>query len=204
MKTKRPDTLDLPITDTDMTDSNKVMVPLLVKVCNRFGLICQFCKWSMQHPSTQESDWMDRDWNVEKTKAKKLVGETSHMSDWDLPSPQYNPDSKPEEIDEINIDRFNLYPDYPWEELLQIVNSLIPPSTTEEMEKMIGQKKTDIGTDNNQQEGEGYEEWQRIYTGQLIDKKVTQVQTSHGSVIKPNKEILRVNLINLSVENCWL
>ena len=76
-------------------------------------MMCQFCKQSTQHPSPQESDWMDRDWNGEKTKAKKLEGETSHMLDWALPSPQYNPNSKPEEIDKIHIDRLNLDPDCP-------------------------------------------------------------------------------------------
>ena len=114
---------------------------------------------------------MDGDWNGEKTKAKKLVGRTNHMSDWDLPSPQYNSDSKPEEKDKINIDSLNLAPDYPWEEVLQINNSLIPPPTTEEVEKTMAQKKTDIGTDKNQQEGEDYGEWQRTYMEQLINEE---------------------------------
>ena len=61
--TKRPNTLDLPITNMDMTDSDKVKVPLSVKVCNRFRPMCPFCKQSTQHPSPKESDWMDRDWN---------------------------------------------------------------------------------------------------------------------------------------------
>ena len=43
-KAKRPNTLDLPMTNTDTTDSNKAMVPLSVKVCDRFGPMCQFCK----------------------------------------------------------------------------------------------------------------------------------------------------------------
>ena len=51
MKTKRPNTLDLPITNTDMTDSDKVIVPLLVQVCNKLGSMCQFCKQSTQHVS---------------------------------------------------------------------------------------------------------------------------------------------------------
>ena len=110
-KTKWPNTLDLPMTNMNMTDSNGVMVLLSVQLCDRFGLMCHFCKQSTQHPSPQESDWMDGDWNGEEAKAKKLVGETNHMSDWDLPSPQYNPNSKPEKIDKINIDRLNLDPD---------------------------------------------------------------------------------------------
>ena len=80
------------------------------------------------------------------------------MSNWDLPSPQYNPNSKPEDIDKINIDKLNLDPDYPQEETLQIADSLIPPPTTEEIGKTTTQEKSDVGTDNDQQEREDYEE----------------------------------------------
>ena len=62
MKTKRPNTLELPVTDMDTVDSDKARVPLSVKVCDRFGPVCQFCKQSVKHPSPQESDWTDGDW----------------------------------------------------------------------------------------------------------------------------------------------
>ena len=75
-----------------------------------------------------------------------------------MPSPQYNPNSKQEEIDKINIDKLNLDPDYPQEKPLQIADSLIPLPTIEEMGKTTTQEKTDIGTDNDQHEGEGYKE----------------------------------------------
>ena len=149
--------MDLPVTYMDTTDSDKAKVPLSVRVCDRFGPMCQFCKQSTQHPSPQESDRTDGDWTGGKTKTQKPVEETNLMSDWDLSSPQYNPNYKPEEIDKINIDKLNLDPDYPEEELLQITESLIPPPTTEEMGKTTTQEKTDIGTDNDQKEGEDYE-----------------------------------------------
>ena len=139
-------------------DSDKVKVPLSVKVCDRFRLMCQFCKQSALHASPQESDWIDEDWTGEQTKTQKPVGETKHMSDWDLPSPQYNPNSKQEEVDKINIDKLSLDPDNPQEEPLQVTDSLIPPPTTEEEEKTTSQEKMDVGTDRNQQEGEEYEE----------------------------------------------
>ena len=123
MKMKRPNTLDLPVTNMK-TDSDKVKVPFSVKVCNRFGPMPQFCKQYAQHPSPQESDWMDGDWTGEQTKTEKPVGETNLISDWDLPSPQYNPNSKPEEMDKINIDKLNLEPEYPQEEMLQILTHL--------------------------------------------------------------------------------
>ena len=107
MKAKRPNILDLPMTNTDMMDSNKAMVPLSVNTNDMWQ--------STQHPTPQKSDWMDEDLNSngEKIKVKKLAREMDQMSDWDLPSLQYNPNSKPEEIDTINIDRLKLDPDYP-------------------------------------------------------------------------------------------
>ena len=38
-KIKRPNTPNLPMTNMDTTDSNKVEAPLSVKVCDRFGLM---------------------------------------------------------------------------------------------------------------------------------------------------------------------
>ena len=50
MKMKRTNTLDLAVTNMDTMDSDKVKVPLSVRVCNRFGPMCQFCKQSALHP----------------------------------------------------------------------------------------------------------------------------------------------------------
>ena len=121
--------------------------------------------------SHQESDWMDIDWTGGQTKTQKPVGETNLMLDWYMSSSQYNPDSKPEEIDKINIDKLNLDPDYPQEELLQIADSLILPPTTKEIGKTTTQEKTDAETDKDQQEGEDYKEQQKIYVGQLSDEE---------------------------------
>ena len=104
-------------------------------MCDRFGPMCQFCKQSALHPSSQESDWTNEDWTAEKTKTQKQVGETNLMSTWDLPTPQYDPNSKPEEVDKINMDRLSSDPDSPQEEQLQITNSLILLPTTKEVEK---------------------------------------------------------------------
>ena len=57
---------------------------------------------------TQESDWTDKDWTGEHSKTQKPGGETNLLSDWDSPSPQYNPNCKPEELDKINIDRLSI------------------------------------------------------------------------------------------------
>ena len=81
-----------------------------------------------------------------------------------MSSTQYNPDSKPEGIDKINIDKLSIDQNNPQEELLHVTNSLIPPPTTDKGEK------TDVGTDN-QQEGKEYEVQQKIYVGHLRDEE---------------------------------
>ena len=62
MKAKRSSTPEMMMTNLDTMDTGK-KVPLPVKVCNRFGLSCSFCKQGTPHPSPQESDWSDEDWD---------------------------------------------------------------------------------------------------------------------------------------------
>ena len=66
MKMKRSNTPDIPVTNMDMTDSDKMKVSLSVKVCDRLAPMCQFCKQSTPHPSPQESGWTDKDWTREQ------------------------------------------------------------------------------------------------------------------------------------------
>ena len=153
MKTKRPNTLDAPVTNMDMTDMNKTKVPLSVKVCDRFRPMCQFCKQSVPHPSPQESDWTDEDWTGEHTKTQKQIGETNPLSGWDLASPQYNPNSKPE-VDKVNMDKLSLDHDNPQEELMQDTSSLIPPPTMDKKEKTTTQEKMNVETNDQQEEEE--------------------------------------------------
>ena len=86
MKAKRPNTPEMIMTNLDTIDKDK-NVPLLVKICDEYGPSCSFCRQEAPHPSPQESDWSDKDWNGTRTKAQKETGETNLLSDWDLPKP---------------------------------------------------------------------------------------------------------------------
>ena len=44
---------------------------LSVKVCERFGLSCLFCEQSILHPSSEKSEWSDRDLTGEHTNTQK-------------------------------------------------------------------------------------------------------------------------------------
>ena len=89
------------------------------------------------------------------TKTQKPVGETNPLSDWDLPLPQYNPNSKPG-IDKINMGKLSLDHDNPPEEPIQVTDSLILPHTMDKEEKTTTQEKMNIET-SKQQEEEEYE-----------------------------------------------
>ena len=54
MKMKRSNTLDLPVTNMDTMHPDKVKATLSVKVCDRFGPMCQFCK---QSPKVRLDGW---------------------------------------------------------------------------------------------------------------------------------------------------
>ena len=153
MKTKRPNTPDVIVTNMDLTNLDKTKVPLSVIVCNRFRMGCQFCKQSIPHPSPEESDWIVKDWTGGHTKTLKPVGETNPLSDWDLSSSQYNPDSKPE-VDKINMDKLSLDHDNPQEELIQVTDSLILPPTMDKEEKTTTQEKKDVEISDKQEEEE--------------------------------------------------
>ena len=60
-------------------DSDKVKVSLSVKLCNRLGPMCQFCKQLAQHPSPQESDWMGGDWTENKPKTETNRGDRPYV-----------------------------------------------------------------------------------------------------------------------------
>ena len=86
MKTKRPNTPEMTVTNMDTRDMKK-KVPLSVKVCKMFGLSCSSCKQNILYISPQESDW-SLDWGNINT--QKQTGETNLLSDWGLPKPQSN------------------------------------------------------------------------------------------------------------------
>ena len=61
MKAKRPNTQETTMNNLDAIDTDK-KAALSVKICDRFGPSCSFCKQNILHPSPQESDWSDGDW----------------------------------------------------------------------------------------------------------------------------------------------
>ena len=201
MKMKRPNTPDLPLTKMNTTDLDKVKVPLSVKVCNRFGPMCQFCKQSAPYHSPPRAGWTDKDWNGKQTKTQKPAGDINLMSDWDLPSSQYNPNSKLEEFNKINIDKLGLDPDNPQEEPLQVTNSLIPPPMTEEADERLQLKRRQMlgQTMTNKGEKKTTRKTRKSMWDNLAMRRVIQIQTYQTSVIMLNKDIFRVCILLIQV-----
>ena len=157
MKTKRPNTLETSVTNMETTEMD------------RFGPSCQFCKQNVSHPSPQESDWTDVDWTGGHTNTQKPTGQTNLLSDWDLPKPQSNPDSK-WDIDKINMDKLGLKHDNLQEEHIQVTDSLILSPTMDEEDRATTEEKIDAET-RYQQGEEKYELIQKVYVGQLSDEE---------------------------------
>ena len=164
MKTKRPDIPETAVNNLDTVDmDNKAL--LSVKVCNRFGLSCSFCKQNILHPSPQGSDWSDNDWTRAHESTQKEMEETNLLSDWELPKHQSEPDSKPE-VDKLDMGKLHLEHDNPQEEQIKVTNSLIPPPTMDKEEKAITEEMVEVET-RYQEEEEKYMLQQKIYIGQL-------------------------------------
>ena len=77
MKAKRPNTPEMTMTNLDTIDIDKKL-PLPVKICDRYGLSCSFCKHDAPHPSPQESVWSDEDWDGTRAKAQKETGKLTY------------------------------------------------------------------------------------------------------------------------------
>ena len=103
------------------------------------------------------------------SKDTKRDGETSLLSDWDLPKSQSEPSSKLG-VDKLDIDKLHLEQDRPKEEQIEVTNSLIPPPTTGKEEEKVTMEETmeemTEGEKKYQQEGK-YTLQEKIYIGQL-------------------------------------
>ena len=89
------------VNNLDTRDMDK-KAPLSVKVCNRFRPSCSFCKQNFLHPSPQESDWSEENCTGAHKNKQKETGETSLLTDCDLPRPQSEPNSKLE-VDKLDL-----------------------------------------------------------------------------------------------------
>ena len=105
-KQKRPKISEMTMTNLYTIDTGK-KVPLSVKVCDRFGLSCSFCKQNVLHPLPHESDWSDEVWTGAHKSTQKETGETTLLSDWDLPKPYSEPNSKLE-TDKVDMSKLHL------------------------------------------------------------------------------------------------
>ena len=93
MKTKRPNTPETSVTNMDTTDMGKVKVPFTVKVCKSAEHLVNFASSLFHIPHTKSQTRHIMNGLGGHTKTQKPAGETN-LSDWDLSSPQYNPDSQ--------------------------------------------------------------------------------------------------------------
>ena len=119
------------MSDLDTIDAD-IEAPVLGKVCDRFGLLCSYCKQGDLHSSPQESDWSSEDWDRTKAKRKE---ETNLLMDWNLPKPQTDTNQKMD-VGRLALSKLQIGQIDPKEEQVKETESLIPPMTTKAPEKM--------------------------------------------------------------------
>ena len=137
------------------------------------------------------------------SKGTKETGKANLLSDWDVPKPQSEPNSKPE-VDKLDIDKLHLEQDSPKEEQIKVTDSLIPlPTTSEEeakatmqetmeetMEEMMEEKK------KYQQEEVKYMLQEKIWASLARKKKVTLDQNIlvTATLVKRERIFLKYDL----------
>ena len=183
IKTRRPNTPETKVSDLDKINTN-IEAPVVVKACDRFGLLCPYCEQNGLHPSPQELDWSRKDWDRTKAKRKEETKETNLVSDWDLPKPQPNINQKTH-IDRMDFSKLHIGQNDPKEEQVEVTKSLIPlPKIDEKKAPKEMTEKTDNELTKvekrNQQEEEKYAMYQRAYTGQLSEEEESNMDSDYS------------------------
>ena len=168
IKMRSPNTPDTKVPELDNVD---IKTPISTKMCDRFGLLCSYCKQSAPHPSPQESDWSSEDWDITEAKARE---QTDTLIDFYEPRPQTESD-KTTDIDEVAFSKLQIRQSNLKEELIEVTDSLIPPPLVMEtsgdmtgnanIEELSGAEK------RHQQEEEKYDLYRKVYVGQLSNEE---------------------------------
>ena len=102
-------------------------------MCDRFGLLCSYCKQGAPHPSPQELDWSSEDWDGTKAKARE---QTNSLMGYNTPRPHTDIEQTTD-VNEIAFSKLQIGQSDLKEEKLEVTDSLIPPPLTEMPEDMV-------------------------------------------------------------------
>ena len=175
------------MTNLDITGMDKMKASLSLKLWKKAQVILLIFQENILHPSPQESDWSGRDWTGGHTKTQKQTGETNLLSDWDLPKPQTNPNSKLE-VDKINMDKLNIEHDNSQQEQIQVTDSLILPPTMEEEEKATTEEKWMLRQDTNKKKKNMNYNRRSMWTSS-VKRRVILVQNVQATAISVKRNI---------------
>ena len=117
-------------------DMNKIDIkqPIPRRVCEHFGTTWSYCKHEAPHPSQIQLDWLSKDWDGEKAKAK----EQKSLIDCNPPKPDFDKqtiDLVTDErmvvsADDIPVQNFSIQQDKPKEESPEVRDALVSPPET--------------------------------------------------------------------------
>ena len=115
-----PNTPNTKVSELDKVD---IKTPVPIKVCDRFGLLCSYCEQDALHPSHQESDWSNEDWDGTKARVR---GQTDTLIDFNEPGSQTDND-KITDTNEVAFSKLQIGQSNPKEELIEMADPLILP-----------------------------------------------------------------------------
>ena len=76
-----------------------IVQPTLRRAYECFGTTCSYCKHEAPHPSQIQSDWLCKDCDGEKAKARELKS----LIDFDHPKPYFDKQTTDLETDETKV-----------------------------------------------------------------------------------------------------
>ena len=175
----RPNASDSKVSELDKIDIKTLN---LTKVWDRFGLSCSYCKQGALHPLPQESGWSSEDWDGTKAKARE---QTNTLKDYNTSRPHTDNDQTTD-ANKVAFSKLQIRQSDLREELREVTDSLIPPSLTETPEDVTGKNDGKELSDIErklQEEEESYDQYHRIYMGQLSEEEESDTQ-SHCSTYR--------------------
>ena len=122
------------------------------------------------------SDWSSEDCDGTKAKAKE---QTNSLLDYNMPKSQTDIDQKAD-ANEIAFIQLQTRQSDPKEEPVEVTDSLIPPPLTKMSEDTVEKNsivKLSEVERKLQQEEEKYEQYQRIYIGQLREEQESDTES---------------------------
>ena len=156
-------------------------------MCEHFGATCSFCKQQVPHPSPDQSDWSNKDWDGNKAKARKQ----KVLVNFDIPkieTKQWTTDL----VDTLPISNLTLKMDEQDVKALEVSTTLVPspepgvigtvPKDDSKKLYTIPEEEEEAGLMEHELKLQREEEKYAIYISNLSPEDSTDMETDEGGI----------------------